>query len=105
MKLLITICLLLGSNVGFSQVTNPLIKLVNPLTENNNVNISKQYIVGSISKDCELMINGKNVKVYSTGAFAIETDLIEGDTSFTLVAISKKGQFSIQNDQVQLFYS
>ena len=91
MKLLISICLLLGSNVGFSQVTNPLIKLVNPLTENNNVNISKQYIVGSISKDCELMINGKNVKVYSTGAFAIETDLIEGDTSFTLVAISKKG--------------
>ncbi len=38
------------------------------------------------------MINAEKVKVYPTGAFAYEINLREGDTAFTLVAISGAGK-------------
>ncbi len=38
------------------------------------------------------MINGTRVKLYPTGAFAYELNLAEGDTAFTIVAISGEGK-------------
>jgi N-acetylmuramoyl-L-alanine amidase len=70
----------------------PFIKLTDPLKESINVSTSRQFIVGSTCKNCTLMINGKKVKVYPTGAFAHEINLVAGDSAFTLVAISEEGK-------------
>lgn len=69
----------------FCQVnTNPFIKLVQPFKQNNTITSSKQFIIGSTCKTCLITINEKKVKVYPTGAFAFEVNLIAGDTSFTI---------------------
>ncbi|HPH85236.1 MAG TPA: N-acetylmuramoyl-L-alanine amidase [Ferruginibacter sp.] len=70
----------------------PFIKLTEPSKENNNVSAARQFIIGSVTKNSSLMINAQRVKVYSTGAFAWELNLSEGDTAFTIVAISPEGK-------------
>ena len=54
---------------------NAVIKLVNPLKADNNVSASKQFIIGSTCKTCQVAINGQAVKVYPTGAFALQLNL------------------------------
>ena len=66
----------------------PFIKLVTPLKEKNNVNSSRNFLIGSTCKNCNLTVNGSAVKVYPTGAFAYELNLKTGDTSFTLIAFT-----------------
>lgn len=92
MKLFGTIVCIGLMNVLCAQTTDPFIKLTNPLKAIINVTASRQFIVGSTCKDCSLLINREKVKVYPTGAFAYELALKEGDTSFSLVAISAKGK-------------
>lgn len=70
----------------------PFIRLVEPKKETSNVSASRQFIIGSTNKNGTLMINGNKVKVYPTGAFAYELNLQEGDTAFTIVAISEEGK-------------
>ena len=77
--------LFLGINL-FAQTTNPFIALVEPSQAKNTVTTSKQFIIGSTCKTCELTINDKSVKVYSTGAFAYEIQLSKGDNTFNIVA-------------------
>jgi N-acetylmuramoyl-L-alanine amidase len=67
---------------------NPFIKLVEPTKENNAVKTSRNFLVGSTCKNCTLTINGNDVKVYATGAFAYEVNLKPGDTVFNLMASS-----------------
>ncbi|MGC4101189.1 N-acetylmuramoyl-L-alanine amidase [Ferruginibacter sp.] len=64
----------------------PFIKLVEPLKEKNNVRASRNFLIGSTCKTCALVMNGKPVTVYPTGAFAIEVNLVPGDTVFNLAA-------------------
>ena len=66
--------------------SHPVIKLTEPFKENNAVNVSRKFIVGATCKTCTLKINDQPVKVYPTGAFAYELNLVPGDTSFKLVA-------------------
>ena len=73
-------------------IEKPFIKLTVPGKEDNNVGVSQQFLVGSTCKTCSLMINGDRVKVYATGAFAYELKLNEGDSAFTMVAISGEGK-------------
>lgn len=80
---------------------SPFIKLTEPLKENNTVGSSRQFIIGSTCKDCSLLIAGEKVKVYATGAFAFELNLREGDTAFTIVAISASGKSTSK----RLFYT
>jgi len=85
------IYILIGILFSFSsaysqQQEKPFIKLVEPLKAINNANGAQQFIIGSTCKSCLLSINDEMVKVYSTGAFAYELNLLEGDTSFTIVA-------------------
>ena len=76
-----------------AQVTEkPFIKLTDPLSEKNKVSSLQQYIIGSTCKSCSLMINGEKIKVYPTGAFVYEVKLKEGDSPFSLVAISDQGK-------------
>ena len=87
MKFLLTLPALLISIFSFAQTPDkPFIKLVEPTKEQNNVKASRQFIVGSTCKTCNLTINKQEVKVYPTGAFAYELNLKPGDTAFTLIA-------------------
>lgn len=79
-------------NLSAQSSDKPFIRLTNPVSETNRVNAPRQFIVGSTCKGCSLLINREKVKVYPTGAFAYELSLKEGDTSFSLVAISAKGK-------------
>jgi len=96
MKFLLPLYIFFLPAVVFSQDNQPFIKLVNPFKTSNPVSASRQFIIGSTCKGCTLTINENPVKVYSTGAFALELNLLPGDTSFTIKAegaakaISKK---------------
>lgn len=66
----------------------PFIKLVNPFKSTNKVSSSRQFIIGSTCKTCDITINNLPVKVYFTGAFAMELNLRPGDSSFIIKASS-----------------
>jgi N-acetylmuramoyl-L-alanine amidase len=70
----------------------PFIRLVNGTREENKVSSSKQFIVGSTCVGCQLFIGSQPVKVYSSGGFATEILLSEGDSSFTLRAQNAEGK-------------
>ncbi len=87
MNKVVIIILCIGFNNCFSQsFDKPFIKLVQPLKESNSVTWSRNFIIGSTCKNCIVMVNQIPVKVYSTGAFAIELNLKPGDSSFTLLS-------------------
>lgn len=76
------------------------IKLVTPAKTQNNFSTSRQFITGTTCKECSLQVNGNEVKVWPTGAFAVELNLQQADTSFQLVAIDKKGL----KESMRVFY-
>ena len=88
MKYLFSLPLLFLVNILFAQNDKPFIKLVEPTKEQNNVKTSRQFIVGSTCKTCNLTINKQEVKVYPTGAFAYELNLKPGDTAFNIIAFT-----------------
>ena len=89
MKLILATLYILSAQFTFSQSSaNPFIKLMQPFKENNNVSSPSTFIIGSTCKKCTVTVNEKPVKVFSTGAFAIELNLKPGDTSFYITATS-----------------
>lgn len=89
MKFLFTIITLLFNSFAHAQTGNtPFIKLVDPLKERTAVSSARQYIVGSTCTSCNLIINAKLVKVYPTGAFAYEANLVEGENIFDIISTS-----------------
>lgn len=97
MKIYLSLLLLFAASFTFSQTNDkPFIRLVQPYKENNKVTSYDNFIIGSTCKTCAVSVNSKPVKVYSTGAFAIELNLKPGDTSFTILinlsgkSVSKK---------------
>ncbi len=70
------------------QSQTPFIKLIQPFRTSNPVSSSRQFIIGSTCKTCLLSINGNTIKVYPTGAFAMEANLLPGDSSFSIKAAS-----------------
>ena len=83
------------STATFSQTNDqPFIKLVNPSKLTNTVFSSRQFIIGSTCKSCKLTINEQPIKVYSTGAFALELNLTPGDSSFAIKAEGKSKAIS-----------
>lgn len=79
-------CLLSTTNVANGQENAPFVKLVAPYKTANPVQSAKQFITGNTCKGCSININGRPVKVYATGAFAMELNLLPGDSSFTITA-------------------
>lgn len=67
---------------------SPFVKLISPFKKDNVVPGSRQFITGSTCKTCTVTINDKAVKVYSTGAFAMEVNLKPGDSSIVIKAES-----------------
>ena len=79
----------------------PFIKLVNGTREQNKVSSARQFIVGSTCKTCTLTINEAPVRVYNTGGFAFEINMLGADSLFAIIAtapnnktVSKKITFS-----------
>ena len=64
----------------------PFIKLVTPTRETTTVSATRQFIIGSTCKTCDLSINGVPVKVYNSGGFAYEINIGKPDTVFTIIA-------------------
>jgi N-acetylmuramoyl-L-alanine amidase len=83
-KLLLATFIFFSTAVFSQAVDQPFIKLVNPSKLANAVTSSRQFIIGSTCKSCKITINDKPVKVYSTGAFAYELNLMPGDNAFSI---------------------
>ncbi len=81
---LILLCLLPVALAA--QSAEPFIRLVNPFRSSLIVSSSRQFIIGSTCKTCSLSVNGQPLKVYRTGAFALELQLKPGDSSFLIRA-------------------
>lgn len=89
MKYLLSLPLLLLVNILPAQTPDkPFIKLVEPRKTEIDIKTSRQFIIGSTCKTCNLTINGKEVKVYPTGAFAYEINLQPGNTDFNIIAFT-----------------
>ena len=95
MKILFSAVAMFIGMVAFAQATDlqdaahkPFIKLVEPTKAIINVKASRNFIIGSTCKTCNLTINGAAVKVYPTGAFAYELNVKPGDTVFNLIAFT-----------------
>ena len=87
MKLFCTLVTIWTTGFVYSQSgATPFIRLTNPLKITNAVKSPRHFIIGSTCKSCVLTINGKKVKVYPTGAFAQEVNLLPGDSLITLLA-------------------
>ena len=86
--IILIIALFTGVKVNAQTVYKPFIKLVEPTKTESSVKTARNFIVGSTCKTCNLTINGKEVKVYPTGAFAYELNLKPGDTTVNLIAFT-----------------
>jgi N-acetylmuramoyl-L-alanine amidase len=62
----------------------PVIHVIHPYRTTITTTQSRNYLSGNTCKNCTLSINGQEVKVYPTGAFAIQLDLHPGDTTLVL---------------------
>jgi len=85
----------------YVQAQSVFIKLVSPAKNENKVIVPKQFITGTTCKGCTVTMNDSSVKVWPTGAFAIQLNLKLGDTSVQLIATDTKGFKSTQ----RIFYS
>ena len=91
MKFFLAIAFFLVTSHTFSQAnTAPFIRLTNPYKTALVVKSSRQFIIGATCKTCTLTINNIPVKVYPTGAFAYELNLVPGDSLFTILAVESK---------------
>jgi N-acetylmuramoyl-L-alanine amidase len=90
--------LLLSASITAQQV---FLKLVSPNKNELKVTASRQFITGTTCKECKLTLNDSSVKVWPTGAFALQVNLKFGDTSIKLIATDAKGFKSTQT----VFYS
>lgn len=88
MKYFVVLPLLFLANSLFAQTDKPFIKLVEPRKTTIDTKTSRQFIIGSTCKTCNLTINGAQVQVYSTGAFAYEVNLTPGNTDFNIIAFT-----------------
>lgn len=87
MNKLIVILAMLNFSAGSSVAQDaPFIRLTEPLKSVNAVSASRQFIIGSTCKTCKLTINALPVNVYPTGAFALEINLIPGDSIVNIIA-------------------
>ena len=87
-KIIIIVFLLTGQQAFTQKADMPFIKLVEPRTSQVNTNTARRFIIGSTCKTCNLNINGEEIKVYPTGAFAYEINMVPGDSVFNLIAFT-----------------
>jgi len=88
MKKLIVPILLFSYTQSIAQKEDkPFIRLASPLKENNAVRSPRQFLSGATCKNCLITINDQSVKVYPTGAFAYEMNMLPGVNTFDIEAM------------------
>ena len=87
-KAFYTLVMLIFSAGNILAQDAPFIRLTDPLKSVNSVSTARQFIIGSTCKTCKLTINSLPVKVYPTGAFAFEMNLIPGDSNVNIIALN-----------------
>ncbi|RXK60622.1 N-acetylmuramoyl-L-alanine amidase [Lacibacter luteus] len=97
MRLLTILSLFILQTATAQQV---FLRVSTPTKNQNTVTAAKQYIAGLTCKTCTVTMNGNEIKVWPTGAFAVELKLQLGDTSFLLQAVNEKGAKETQ----RIFY-
>ncbi|MGH2643406.1 MAG: N-acetylmuramoyl-L-alanine amidase [Chitinophagaceae bacterium] len=70
----------------------PDIHFVHPSRTEINTAHSINYISGNTCKNCSLSVNGQAIKVYPTGAFAVQFNLQPGDTTLLFKSKNQEGQ-------------
>ncbi|HUX85151.1 MAG TPA: N-acetylmuramoyl-L-alanine amidase [Chitinophagaceae bacterium] len=85
-NVLVTAVLVFPVLQAFSQQSDPFIRITQPLDSHLEVTGSPNYVAGSTCRGCVLTLNGDPVRLYPTGAFAIQLDLVPGDTMFNFEA-------------------
>jgi N-acetylmuramoyl-L-alanine amidase len=98
MRLLFLLSFFIFQSATAQQV---FLRLNTPAKNQSTVTTAKQYIAGVTCKTCTVTMNGAAIKVWPTGAFAVEVNLLLGDTSFLLQAVNEKGAKETQ----RIFYS
>ncbi len=88
-KVYLTFLCLLFTTLLMAQ--QPYIHVIHPYQTIINTSRSRNYLSGNTCKGCSLSVNGKKIKVYPTGAFALELHLKEGDTSILLKSSNAGG--------------
>ncbi|MEJ8841945.1 N-acetylmuramoyl-L-alanine amidase [Lacibacter sp. H375] len=84
-----------------AQAQQVFLRLNTPAKNQNSVTSSKQFVTGLTCKTCTVTMNGNEIKVWPTGAFAAELQLQLGDTSFLLQATNASGAKETQ----RIFYN
>jgi N-acetylmuramoyl-L-alanine amidase len=97
MRLLFLLSFFIFQSATAQQV---FLRLNTPAKNQSTVTTAKQYIAGVTCKTCTVTMNGAAIKVWPTGAFAVELNLLLGDTSFLLQAVNEKGAKETQ----RIFY-
>ncbi|MGZ8558029.1 MAG: N-acetylmuramoyl-L-alanine amidase [Chitinophagaceae bacterium] len=85
-KLIVPVVIMLYTSAMAQKNEKAFIRLASPLRENNAVRSAKQFLSGATCNKCALTINDEPVKVYPTGAFAYEMDMLPGTNTFELEA-------------------
>lgn len=71
-------CLLISLSV---LAQKPFVRVIHPYRTTNITHQARNYVSGNTCKGCSLSLNGQKIKVYPTGAFAVQLDLKPGDTT------------------------
>ncbi len=95
-----TLICLLCAIYCFAQ--QPYIHFVHPSHSEIHTGHSINYISGNTGKNCMLSVNGQKIKVYPTGAFAVQLNLQPGDT--TLIFKSENQAGHVYTKQVVYHY-
>lgn len=74
-----------------ARAQQPHVRLVHPYKPVVETSRSVNYVSGNTCKGCTLTANGKAVKVYSTGGFAVEVDLRGADSTVVFRATNSSG--------------
>lgn len=67
------------------------LRIVSPAKNEVKTNSLKQFITGVTCKDCFITINDTEVRVWPTGAFAVQINLTGRDSVVRLTATDKNG--------------
>jgi N-acetylmuramoyl-L-alanine amidase len=74
-----------------ARAQQPHVRLVHPYKPVVETSRSVNYVSGNTCRGCTLTANGKAVKVYPTGGFAIQVDLRDADSTVAFRATNASG--------------
>lgn len=93
------LCALIIGAASFTAAAGqqPYVHIIHPGRPVVQTGQSRNYLSGNTCKGCRLTLNGKDVKVYPTGSFAVQVDLQPGDTQLQFTSTAPGGSTASRN--------